>query len=1158
MTDPTSAPDPEDDLLAELMRRLEAAADREAVLEAFCEEHPGLAATARELAAMNGLLGGGEGVGPDVPASLGGFRILRLIAVGGMGEVYLAEQQSPCRLVALKVIRRGRISEEARGRFLREQEVLARLHQTHIVPIHTAGEEGALQYYVMPYIDGAALSHVLRAAYRETVKQGSRTPTLVDLACRLTQAGEPKPPPAAEGPPPGTASTAPARLPGDGVRQVRDEPSPPRDERLTLSPEYFRSVAELMADVAEAIEHGHACGILHRDIKPSNIMVDRDGRCWIIDFWLAGFLGGEGAAPLPSSAQAAGEPLTMSSVLGTPHYMAPEQINGKADVRADVWGLGVTLIELCTLRRPFDGQTGEDLHRQILAEEPPPARRLVNNVPPDLAAIARKGMRKEPEQRYQAAREVADDLRRWLRGEPTVARPAWPLRRFWLWSRRNKGWAATFIVGVVAGLLLTFAALAVGAAERRGRERAERAAEEQRREVLLQQVLRLRLTAHRDGWSADTWERLRAAARIRPGPDLRDEAAATLGGLDVRKARRFAFPASAVAFNPTGRYLLMGGTYDREASLWDADGDTRQQSGLRGRGPVAFAHDGTPLQFVARTRTTFWLWDVAKKKRIHELAADGESEASPVLAMTPTGSVVAAAVKSRARGVVVALDGTTGKRLRQFAAQAESLALSPDGGLLAAGQADGRIILRPLADGKVVAELQADTLRISCLEFGRDVRQPVRGKDGTGWLLASGDGGGTITVWDLTRKVPRTFCRGAIYRLYHVAFSPDGVTLVSASQSESPRLWDVASGQFLLELSGEANTMTAAGFSADGRRLVTAKDMPASYNPHVQVWDLDFGRGIRTLRGLPGMTVSTTFSPDGKFLAALSSTWRVAIWDRVDDRLLHVLTVPPGYFLDNAGMAFRHDGKRFAFSAGRRVTVWDLATGKEVAHWDLPPGLQDQLAFDTEGKLRSFRYETDLRVCRLRHLSGPRPLDPVGVIPDLKRYIYRIVGTMDGGTFVAEGLGDVGGKPRRWVVVIDGQTGKELWRDWTLTTHPGGTMAVDASGTLFNYRFEDRGKNAWRTVNLRTGARIDTAFRGAMSPGGLLEARARTSQEPALLFRAGEETEILTVDPERLATTGPQFSPDGRFLAVSKQDGTVDLLELREIQRRLAELELGW
>jgi hypothetical protein len=125
-------------------------------------------------------------VNPPSPSRLGDFSIVRRISHGGMGEIYEAVQDRLDRRVAIKIIRKGRIGSQFRERFLREQKVLARLHQTHIVPIHTAGEEGPLQYFAMPFIDGAALHHVIREARQLGLTQpGSRTPTLAQIAGKL-------------------------------------------------------------------------------------------------------------------------------------------------------------------------------------------------------------------------------------------------------------------------------------------------------------------------------------------------------------------------------------------------------------------------------------------------------------------------------------------------------------------------------------------------------------------------------------------------------------------------------------------------------------------------------------------------------------------------------------------------------------------------------------------------------------------------------------------------------------------------------------------------------------------------------------------------------------------------------------------------------------
>jgi tetratricopeptide (TPR) repeat protein len=413
-----------DVILAELR------AGREPDVTALARRYPDLAheleSHAAQLAAILRCATPGDpgAAGAEVPHRLGDYRILREVGRGGMGVVYEAEQVSLRRRVALKVLPFGTLLDPLRlQRFQHEAQAAARLHHPHIVPVFAVGCERGLHYYAMQFVDGRSTASLVQDLRR--------------------QAGRPAP----------------------DVTATQDTPDPAITPHDTSDPTHIRTVARWGVEAAEALHYAHELGIIHRDIKPANLLLDGRGALWVADFGLARL---RGEAELTATGDA----------VGTLRYMSPEQalgVKGVADHRVDIYGLGATLYELLTLEPSLPGEDRGEMFRRLLDSEPKPPRSLAPSIPIDLETIVLKALRKEPCERYASAKELADDLRRFLDKQPILARrPRWR-ERARAWARRHAGGltvtgAALLVISVV---LAVSTVLTIGAYNEASRKQAE-------------------------------------------------------------------------------------------------------------------------------------------------------------------------------------------------------------------------------------------------------------------------------------------------------------------------------------------------------------------------------------------------------------------------------------------------------------------------------------------------------------------------------------------------------------------------------------------------------------------------------------------------------------------------------------------------------------
>lgn len=384
---------------------------------------------------------------------LGDFRIIREVGRGGMGIVYEAEQQSLKRRVALKVLAPHVADSPAQlKRFRREAKAAARLHHTNIVPVYGVGEADGLHFFAMQFIEGVTLQQKLanEALDQSTVRRngvsGQSLP-LQDVPTTIE---------------PASSSDS------VGSDSFTVEPTAPSASRV-FSPGSFHESARIIRDVAAALSYAHEHGVHHRDIKPGNLLLDEQGTVWVTDFGLAKHESDDAAT-------------RTGDIVGTLRYMAPEQFNGTTDGRSDICSLGLTLFEMLT-HEPAYSEVRAAALMKVKTQEPPPSPRSINPaVPADLETITLKASAMDPSDRYQTAREMAEDLDRFLHDLPILARPVTPVERLWRWTRRNPLIASlsagVFLLLVATAAVFAFGNYRTGKALELAREEGERATQE--------------------------------------------------------------------------------------------------------------------------------------------------------------------------------------------------------------------------------------------------------------------------------------------------------------------------------------------------------------------------------------------------------------------------------------------------------------------------------------------------------------------------------------------------------------------------------------------------------------------------------------------------------------------------------------------------------
>ncbi len=928
----------------------------------------------------------------------------------------------------------------------------------------------------------------------------------------------------------------------------------------------WREIAELMARIAEAVHYAHSRGVLHRDLKPGNILFDEEGHAMVSDFGLAKMIGSD-------------NDLTKTlAMMGTPNYMAPELVrkNGGASTASDVWSLGVILYELLAGRVPFTGDNVPAVLRAVAEDEPAglAARRTEagnderltatpysERIPRDLGVIALKALQKEPARRYGTAQEFADDLRRWLAGEPIHARPVAVAERVWLWAKRKPALAAALALLTLTLLGSTFLLL-------RSNENL-RAVDAQRRAQIHRALLekadaeRQSMTPGRRG---RTLALVREALAHGPSVQARSVAASALAVMDVKVERewpvgRVGFGQSPMAFTPDlSQHIAILPAAEVRDRAWKqgalglrrtSDGVLLKQIPLTNRAYYSYASLSQDARWLVTStrRSKLEIWHL-EKETLHTTLT---STTQPAAAFLPSDGTLIAALD----GALVRLRLPDLRRevITTGISAVGRLFPSPDAQYLAVYCFDetgtiegGWIEVRSLADGRVLARQDQP---YGDAGWSNDGQSVVMFHYPTGYLLRHSLDDASSQPLALLRTVGTG--RRAAFR--------SGDRLLGWSDNENfVHLHDLWVGQPTLVIPGTAMNLK---FSADGARLAWNPDSESA--AIAQVLDPPVLEQRKAVGHERSVDRHLAVSPDGRWIATCDlfglTLWRAADLQPVAWRFAQRPRDP------FESLHFSSDSRHIRFYCGTSKHVnWDVIEAADGTMTLSGPGPEDVpsphylQAASPDGRWQiTFRADEKNAISHLWEDGKIVSKRQRGPEPGLTSRRNCLV-SPDGRWWAAGAWNRDRSRLPGFIYVQSTEVDdsrillSEAACHTYLAVSPDGRWLLGGEGE--NYAIWESG--TWKQVfTLPAGLSDAVPGSAAFSPDGRLLA-LEVDHGKIRLLRVGTWDEVLTITPPQdLPLVLMAFSPDGRHLYTT--GGQIlhrwDVARLREELERMG---LGW